>query len=196
MSQPDLLSEQIEAFREALFGDGRRAIKLERDALVCFDGLVADFVDQARTLEARAATADGLSARCERAIAATATAIERAEHLRAQIDGPPPLDRVIADLDDEARATEAFTASIARTKERIVELRAAQDVKPKYDGKEKAILEGVESGKVALFPMIPRPALGDLSVAQSLDFLTLVVTDAPKSRFDDAPNFDNSGDCA
>ncbi|MCB1537346.1 MAG: hypothetical protein KDJ44_22220, partial [Rhodoblastus sp.] len=65
---PDLLSERIEEFRASFFRGKRCAITLEPDAIGLFDALLADFVDEARTLEARAAKADGLTARCATAI--------------------------------------------------------------------------------------------------------------------------------
>ena len=241
---PDLLSERIEEFRASFFRGKRCAITLEPDAIGLFDALLADFVDEARTLEARAAKADGLTARCATAIAATQVSIERAEQLRGEMveaykdsgfrafDIPPgkpepyrPLDRIVAELDEEAKATEAFAASIARTKGRIVEMRAAQDVATRRDdARMAAILDGVEAGKVSLFPIVPRPAFGqsaptradnpgrsaptngDVSVEAAIDFFAAITRDAPKSRFaadvssgdrsSDRPTFDNSGDCA
>ncbi|MCB1537237.1 MAG: hypothetical protein KDJ44_21645, partial [Rhodoblastus sp.] len=163
------------------------------------------------------------TARCATAIAATQVSIERAEQLRGEMveaykdsgfrafDIPPgkpepyrPLDRIVAELDEEAKATEAFAASIARTKGRIVEMRAAQDVATRRDdARMAAILDGVEAGKVSLFPIVPRPAFGqsaqpsgDVSVEAAIDFFAAITRDAPKSRFDDRPTFDNSGDCA
>ena len=206
---PDLLSERIEEFRASFFSRKRCAITLEPDAIGLFDALLADFVDEARTLEARAAKADGLTARCATAIAATQVSIERAEQLRASINGnvnaeTRPLDRIVAELDEEAKATDAFAASIARTNHRLVEMRAAQDVAARRDdARMAAILDGVEAGKVSLFPIVPRPAFGqsaqpsgDVSVEAAIDFFAAITRDAPKSRFDDRPTFDNSGDCA
>ena len=203
---PDLLSERIEEFRASFFRGKRCAITLEPDAIDLFDALLADFVDEARTLEARAAKADGLTARCATAIADTAATIERVEQVRAEIirervTDALPLDRVIAEVDREVDATEAFTASLARTKGRIVEMRAAQDVATRRDdARMAAILDGVEAGKVSLFPIVPRPVFGrepgDVSVETAIDFFAAITRDAPKSRFDDRPTFDNSGDCA
>lgn len=170
MSQPDLLSARIDELRTWLMSYKRGGVRIEPEALIAFDALLGDFVDEARTLEARAA-----------------------QRL--------PLDRVIADLDEETRATNAMAASLARTKERIVEMRASQDAPPKCDAQTKAVLAGVEAGKVALFPIIPRPVFGeprngDMPVEDALDCIAALTRDAPKSRFSDAPTFDTPEDCA
>lgn len=223
MSQPDLLSERIEAFRASFFADARQPVRLEPDAIRLFDTLIADFVAEARALEGRVAA---LGERCTAAIAETAMSIERAEALRLQMVGERvgaptglPLARVIADLDGEAQATEAFAASIARTKDRIVQMRAAQEPKRMPEATEQAILDGVAAGRVTLFPIAPRPAFGpatqqllgavrgDVPVEDALDFIAAVTRDASKSRFacaadvssgdrHDAPTFDTPEDCA
>lgn len=206
MSRPDLLSERIEEFRGWFAGYKREGLRIEPEAMIAFDALISDFVGDARTLEARAAQAAGLSARCAAAIAETTISIERAEELRLQMVSERvaaatglPLDRVVAELDEETRATNAFTASIARTKDRIVAMRAAQG---RADATEKAILDGVAAGRVTLFPIVPRPVFGaassrgDVPVETALDFLAAITRDAPKSRFDDAPTFDAPEDCA
>ncbi len=116
--------------------------------------------------------------------------------MRARIDATGlPLDRVVAELDAETRATEAMTASMARTKLRLVDMRAAQDRAARLAADEAAVLDGVRAGKVALFPPRDR-RFGDVSVETALGVIGDMLRDAPKSRFDDAPTFDNEGDCA
>ncbi|MFT4098459.1 MAG: hypothetical protein QM651_15180 [Rhodoblastus sp.] len=170
---PDLLSERIAEFR-AWFGRySATGVAIAPEAMVAYDALFADFVTEARNLEERIG-----------AIGAT---------------GVRGLDHVVADLAQETLATDAFTASMARTKERIVRMRAAQDTR---DATERAVLAGVEAGRVALFPITPRSVFGhaaragDVPVEAALDFIAAATRDAPKSRFDDAPTFDTPEDCA
>lgn len=195
--QPDLLSERIEEFRASFFRGKRSAITLEPDAIGLFDALLADFVDEARSLEQRAERAAGIGDRAAKAIADTTAAIARVDAMREGLANGRPLDRLIAELDGEARATEAFTRSMARTKDRLAAMRAQQDEPRRI---ERLVLQGIAEGKVTAFPVIPRPVFGarpgDLTVEQSLDLLTLFSTDAPKSRFTDAPPFDTPEDCA
>jgi len=197
MSQPDLLSERIEEFR-AWFAQNRdTGVAIAPQAMIAYDALLADFVADARNLERSVERALTLGERVDRALADTANSIERVETMRANIEGGLPLDRAIAAVDREVDAAEALRASMARTKHRLVLMRAQHD-EPKRV--ERLVLQGIASGKVAAFPVIPRPAFGRepgaMTVEQSLDFLTLLVTDAPKSRFEDAPTFDTPEDCA
>lgn len=209
--QPDLLSDRIEEFRAWFARYATTGVAIAPEAMIAYDALFAEFVKDARAIEQRAANFDGLGARCATALADTAAAIERAEQLRADLDGGRPLNRIVAEIDAEARATNAMAASIRRTKLRLVDMRAAQDRAGAVVASEQAVLAGVESGKVALFPARNRSLglvapNGDVPVEQALAFIADVTRDAPKSRFAadvsrgdrnaDAPTFDNSGDCA
>lgn len=195
--QPDLLSERIEEFRAWLARYADTGVAIAPEAMIAYDALFADFVTDARNLEHRAERAASIGDRVARALGETASAIERADAALARLNGGQPLDRVIAEVDEESRATDAFARSMARTKDRLVAMRAQQDEPRRV---ERLVLRGIAEGKVAAFPVIPRPAFGarpgDLTVEQSLDLLTLFATEAPKSRFSDAPTFDTPEDCA
>ncbi len=163
--QPDTLSSRIEKYRAWFARYMATGVAIAPEAMVACDALFAEFVKDARDLEAR-------------------------------LDAPPlPLARVVAELDAETRATEAMTASMARTKLRLVDMRAAQDRAARLAADEAAVLDGVRAGKVALFPPRDR-RFGDVSVETALGVIGDMLRDAPKSRFDDAPTFDNEGDCA
>ncbi len=91
------LSSRVAEFRDWLSGYREHGICIDPQAFVAFDALFAEWEQMARELE-------------------------RAKSVGAAT----PLDRVIAGLDEERAATDAMTASIARTNARLRTMREVQ----------------------------------------------------------------------
>lgn len=111
------LSSRVAEFRDWLSGYRKHGICTEPQAFVAFDALFAEWEQMARELE-------------------------RAKSVGAAT----PLDRVIAGLDEERAATDAMTASIARTNARLRTMREVQS-----------------ASNVVVFPRAARTSAADVS---------------------------------
>lgn len=126
------LSSRVAEFRDWLSGYRKHGICIEPQAFVAFDALFAEWEQMARELE-------------------------RAKSVGAAT----PLDRVIAGLDEERAATDAMTASIARTNARLRTMREVQS-----------------ASNVVVFPRAARTSIaGNVSVETALAIIAGALDD-------------------